>query len=83
MNQTIPNSQTINLSLELAEISNLVQALGSLPTSSNVWPLRHKIQEQAQEQIAARQAQPPQRVTVHENPTQNVKPAQPDAEVKQ
>ncbi len=41
----------ITLTLELHEVNVILQTLGNLPTSSNVWPLAQKIQEQAAPQV--------------------------------
>jgi hypothetical protein len=40
----------MNLNLEIAEVNFILQVLGQLPTSSNVYPLLKKIEGQAQEQ---------------------------------
>lgn len=41
----------ITLNLELAEVNAVLDALGQLPTSTNVWPLAHKIRSQAEAQV--------------------------------
>lgn len=43
--------QEITLKLELAEVNVVLDALGQLPTSTNVWPLAHKIRSQAGVQL--------------------------------
>jgi hypothetical protein len=40
----------MNLNLETAEVNFILQVLGQLPTSSNVYPLLKKIEGQAIEQ---------------------------------
>lgn len=40
----------MNLNLEIQEVNFVLQVLGQLPTSSNVYPLLKKIEAQAQEQ---------------------------------
>jgi hypothetical protein len=40
----------MNLNLEIAEVNFVLQVLGQLPTSSNVYPLLKKIEAQAIEQ---------------------------------
>ena len=40
----------MNLNLETAEVNFILQVLGQLPTSSNVYPLLKKIEAQAIEQ---------------------------------
>ena len=40
----------MNLNLEIAEVNFILQVLGQLPTSSNIYPLLKKIEGQAQEQ---------------------------------
>ena len=37
----------MNLNLEVAEVNFVLQVLGQLPTSSNVYPLLKKIEAQA------------------------------------
>jgi len=41
----------ITLKLELNEVNVLLDTLGQLPTSTNVWPLAAKIRSQAAVQI--------------------------------
>lgn len=43
--------QELTLKLELVEVNAVLDALGQLPTSSNVWPLAHKIRNQSEAQI--------------------------------
>ena len=40
----------MNLNLEIAEVKFILQVLGQLPTSSNVYPLLKKIEGQGIEQ---------------------------------
>lgn len=40
----------MNLNLETAEVNFILQVLGQLPTSSNVYPLLKKIEGQALDQ---------------------------------
>jgi hypothetical protein len=46
----------ITIKLELNEVNALLDTLGQLPTSTNIWPLAAKIRGQAAHQIA--QARP-------------------------
>lgn len=41
----------INIKLELNEVNAVLDALGNLPTSTNVWPLAAKIRAQAEIQL--------------------------------
>ena len=41
----------INIKLELQEVNVVLEALGQLPTSTNVWPLAAKIRAQAAQQM--------------------------------
>ena len=41
----------ITLKLDLQEVNTLLNVMGQLPTSTNIWPLAAKIRSQAQEQI--------------------------------
>lgn len=41
----------ITLKLNLDEVNGLLNVLGQLPTSTNIWPLASKIHEQAQAQL--------------------------------
>lgn len=41
----------IALKLSLDEVNGLLNILGQLPTSTNIWPLAAKIRDQAQEQL--------------------------------
>lgn len=41
----------INLKLDLQEVNGLLNVLGQLPTSTNIWPLAAKIRSQAEEQL--------------------------------
>ena len=41
----------ITLKLELNEVNVLLDTLGQLPTSTNIWPLAAKIRNQAAHQI--------------------------------
>lgn len=43
--------QKIKLELDLDDVNIILQILGQTPTSSNVWPLMQRIQEQAISQI--------------------------------
>ncbi len=42
----------IELKLNLDEVNAVLDALGQLPTSSNVWPLAAKVRAQASTQIS-------------------------------
>jgi hypothetical protein len=41
----------ITLKLELNEVNGLLNVLGQLPTSTNIWPLAAKIRGQAEVQL--------------------------------
>lgn len=41
----------ITLKLELNEVNVLLDTLGQLPTSTNIWPLAAKIRNQAEQQL--------------------------------
>lgn len=41
----------ITLKLDLQEINAVLNVMGQLPTSTNVWPLAAKIRAQAEQQI--------------------------------
>lgn len=41
----------IELKLTLDEVNGLLNVLGQLPTSTNIWPLAAKVREQAQAQL--------------------------------
>ena len=41
----------INLALELEEVNALLNLIGQLPTSTNVWPLANKIQSITKAQL--------------------------------
>lgn len=41
----------ISLKLELNEVNALLDILGQLPTSTNIWPLAAKIRAQAEVQL--------------------------------
>lgn len=41
----------IELKLTLDEVNGLLNILGQLPTSTNIWPLAAKVREQAQAQL--------------------------------
>lgn len=41
----------ISLQLELNEVNALLDILGQLPTSTNIWPLAAKIRAQAEVQL--------------------------------
>ena len=41
----------IALKLELQEVNALLNVLGQLPTSTNIWPLAAKIRAQAEAQL--------------------------------
>ena len=43
--------QTINLELFDAEVKDIINVLGQLPTSSNAWPLAQKITVQLNNQL--------------------------------
>lgn len=44
----------INIKLDLQEVNALLDTLGQLPTSTNIWPLAAKIRGQAAQQLAPR-----------------------------
>ena len=41
----------ITLKLELNEVNQVLDAIGTLPTSTNTWPTAAKIRAQAKEQL--------------------------------
>ena len=41
----------ITLKLELNEVNAVLDAIGTLPTSTNAWPIAAKIRAQAKEQL--------------------------------
>ena len=41
----------INLALELEEVNGLLNLIGQLPTSTNVWPLANKIRSITEAQL--------------------------------
>ena len=41
----------INLKLDLQEVNGLLNIIGQLPTSTNIWPLAAKIRAQAEQQM--------------------------------
>lgn len=41
----------ITLKLQLDEVNGLLNVMGQLPTSTNIWPLAAKIRQQAEEQL--------------------------------
>lgn len=43
----------ITIKLQLDEVNGLLNILGQLPTSTNIWPLAAKVRAQAQEQLPA------------------------------
>ena len=47
----IASTMEINIKLELNEVNAVLDALGNLPTSTNVWPLAAKIRAQAEIQL--------------------------------
>lgn len=47
----------ITIKLQLDEVNGLLNILGQLPTSTNIWPLAAKIRQQAEEQLP-KQEQP-------------------------
>ena len=47
----------IGLKLELQEVNALLNVLGQLPTSTNIWPLAAKIRAQAEVQLPQQEQQ--------------------------
>lgn len=47
--------KNINLKLEIDEVNAIIQILGQMPTSSNVWMLMQKVRAQAE--LALKQAE--------------------------
>lgn len=41
----------IAIKLQLDEVNGLLNVMGQLPTSTNIWPLAAKIRQQAEEQL--------------------------------
>lgn len=50
----------INLKLDVNEVNVILDALGQLPTSTNVWPVAARIRAQAIEQMPKEEAAPKQ-----------------------
>lgn len=48
----------LTLKLNLEEVNGLLNVLGQLPTSTNIWPLAAKIRSQAQEQLPQEEETP-------------------------
>lgn len=46
----------ITLKLELNEVNQVLDAIGTLPTSTNTWPTAAKIRAQAKEQLPHEEA---------------------------
>jgi len=45
----------ITLKLNLQEVNALLNVIGQLPTSTNIWPLAAKIRAQAEQQVPQEQ----------------------------
>lgn len=50
----------IELKLELNEVNAVLDSLGALPTSTNVWPLAAKIRAQAELQLPKQNEERPE-----------------------
>lgn len=48
----------ITLNLELNEVNALLDVMGQLPTSTNIWPLAAKIRAQAEVQLPKQEEAP-------------------------
>lgn len=48
----------ISIQLELNEVNALLDILGQLPTSTNIWPLAAKIRAQAEVQLPQQPQEP-------------------------
>lgn len=48
----------ITLKLELNEVNVVLDAIGTLPTSTNTWPLAAKIRAQTKEQLPKQEESP-------------------------
>lgn len=48
----------ITLKLELNEVNVVLDAIGTLPTSTNSWPVAAKIRAQAKEQLPHQEEEP-------------------------
>jgi hypothetical protein len=46
----------ITLKLDLNEVNGLLNVMGQLPTSTNIWPLAAKVRAQAEAQIPKQEA---------------------------
>lgn len=47
----------ITLKLDLQEVNVLLNVMGQLPTSTNIWPLAAKVRAQAKEQAPKQEAE--------------------------
>jgi hypothetical protein len=47
----------ITLKLDLQEVNGLLNVVGQLPTSTNIWPLAAKIRAQAEAQLPKQESQ--------------------------
>lgn len=47
----------ITLKLDLQEVKGLLNVMGQLPTSTNIWPLAAKIRAQAEQQLPKQEAE--------------------------
>lgn len=47
----------ITLKLDLQEVNGLLNVMGQLPTSTNIWPLAAKIRAQAEQQLPKQEAE--------------------------
>ena len=48
----------ITLKLELNEVNAVLDILGQMPTSTNIWPLAAKIRAQAEVQLPKQESEP-------------------------
>lgn len=48
----------ITIKLELNEVNQVLDAIGTLPTSTNTWPTAAKIRAQAKEQLPKQEEEP-------------------------
>lgn len=55
----------ISLQLELNEVNAVLDILGQMPTSTNIWPLAAKIRAQAEVQLPKQPQEPGEVQDVH------------------
>ena len=56
----------INLVLDIAEVNALLDIMGQLPTSTNIWPLANKVRSMAEAQLPKEAPEPVAEATAAE-----------------